>query len=216
MNIKSQAKVKYKELFISNNKDMVEYEIKFQADRSVFSRLIENLSYVGEKQQNDTYYDTPDYTLFLNAVFLRERNKKVIDIKYNFDKSDISHLFCNENSFNLPLSKDANKSLDIFLSQLIVPSKNDVDILDKYNLVEFVVINKNRRIYSGSDIELSHDIINNIGEFIEIEAKTDKGINYINNLMSKENIQRIKTGYVELYLKKYNYELYKKGKYLAE
>lgn len=195
---------------------MIEYEIKYQANRSMLSQVIEDLSYVGQKQQIDTYYDTPNYTLFLNAVFLRKRNDKVVDIKYNFDKTDISHLFCNETSFKFPLSEGAKNSFDVFLSQLIQPVKNDDDIFQKYQLEEFVVINKSREIYQGNDIEVSFDIVENLGEFIEIEAKTEKGITNIKNYMQSKNIQRITTGYVELYLKKYNYELYKKGKYLTK
>ena len=195
---------------------MVEYEIKYQANRSMLSQVIEDLSYVGQKQQNDTYYDTPNYNLFLNAVFLRKRNDKVVDIKYNFDKTDISHLFCNETSFKLPLSEDAKNSFDVFLSQLIQSVKNDDDIFRKYQLEEFVVINKSREIYQGNDIEVSFDIVENLGEFIEIEAKTEKGINSIKNYIQSKNIQRITTGYVELYLKKYNYNLYQKGKYLTK
>jgi len=195
---------------------MIEYEIKYQANRSMLSQVIEDLSYVGQKQQNDTYYDTLDYTLFLNAVFLRKRNDKVVDIKYNFDKTDISHLFCNETSFKLPLSEEAKNSFDVFLSQLIQPVKNDDDIFQKYQLEKFVVVNKSREIYQGNDIEVSFDIVENLGEFIEIEAKTEKGINNIKNYMQNKNIQRITTGYVELYLKKYNYNLYQKGKYLTK
>jgi adenylate cyclase class IV len=43
---------------------MIEYEIKYQANRSMLSQVIEDLSYVGQKQQNDTYYDTPKKRFF--------------------------------------------------------------------------------------------------------------------------------------------------------
>ena len=195
---------------------MIEYEIKFIGNRINHSKFVDGLSYVGTKHQNDTYYDTPNFTLFLNAVFLRCRNKKIIDIKYNFDQSDKTHLFCNENSFTLPLSEEAKNGLDIFLSQLIQPIQSSDDLLKNYQLEEFVAINKSRDIYQGKDIEVSFDTIDNLGEFIEIEARTEKGIDDINNLIHKEKIQRIQIGYVELYLKQHNYELYQKGKYQTE
>jgi len=194
---------------------MVEYEVKFQADDFMFSKVTDGLSHIGTKRQCDTYYDTPNHVLFLNAVFLRKRDDKVIDIKYNFDKSDISHLFCNEDRFNFPLSKESNNSLSTFLSQLIQCRGESGDAFKRYQLDEFVVINKCREIYRGDDVEVSFDIVDNLGKYVEIEARTEKGIDYINNLLIKENIQRIKTGYVELYLKQYNYELYQKGKYLV-
>lgn len=195
---------------------MIEYEVKFQADPSILDQVIEDLSYVGKKQQNDIYYDTYDYKLFLNAVFLRKRNNSVIDIKYNFDKSDISHLFCNENRFNYPLSKNDSHSLDCFLSQLIQSVEIEEDIIKKYQLNEYVVINKTRDIYQGVNIEVSFDFIDKLGYFIEIEAKTKDGIDFVNYFLNKNNIQRIKTGYVELYLKQNNFELYRKGKYLID
>ena len=178
---------------------------------------MDGLSHIGKKQQCDIYYDTQNNDLYLKSVFLRKRNNKVIDIKYNFDKTDVSHLFCNESSFGFPLSNESNDSLDKFLSQLeIQHRKENNDIFVKYQLDEFVVIYKYRDSYKGDDIEVSFDTVNNLGEYIEIEAKTEKGKEYIDNFLVKENIQRIKTGYVELYLKKYNYELYQKGKYLED
>jgi len=195
---------------------MIEYEIKYRANRFMLSEVIEDLVFVGKKKQNDIYYDTPDYILFLNAVFLRKRNNETIDAKFNFDKTDISHLFCNETSLKLPLSKDTKNKLEFFLSQLIQPIENEDKIFKKYQLKEFVVINKSRETYQNNDIEVSFDIVENLGEFIEIEAKTDKGIIDIEKFMHNRNIQRITTGYVELLLNKYNNNLYKKGKYLTK
>jgi predicted adenylyl cyclase CyaB len=193
----------------------IEYEIKYEANRSMLLHLIGDLSYIGSKQQIDTYYDTTNNTLFLNAVFLRKRNNKAVEIKYNLDKADVSHFFCNETNFKLPFSEEAKKAFDDFLSKHIQPVTNN-DIFKKYQLQEFVVIKKNREIYEGKEIEVSYDEVEGLGEFIEIEAKTKEGIDLLRDYMSDFKVQRITTGYVELYLKKYNHSLYKQGKYLVQ
>ena len=194
---------------------MIEYEVKFKHDTSLICEIIKDLFYIGEKQQTDIYYDTCNRSLFLKAVFFRKRNGKRIDLKYNFDL-DTSHLFCTENNFELPLTEEQYMSLDSFLSKLLIPTKETYNnIFDKFGLDEFVIINKKRKTYQGKDFNVYLDQVNNLGEFIEIEAINENGIIYINEFLQKNSIQRITTGYVELYLKKYDYNLYQKGKYLT-
>ncbi len=208
---------------------MIEIELKFEIDN--ISERIKDLEIIKERDQEDIYYDTPNYDLLRGGNFLRIRNKKRLEFKLNV--GDLSHIFCKETDFDLD-KLDTQK--DIINELLVSIGLNKVDnlstfqqIIDANKLIVLAPIIKHRTTYKFDDISsISIDQVQDIGLFMENEImvdnddlKTDqaqvikrkfvKRLTDANILTGKEKYVNI--GYVELYLLKYNYEVYQLGIY---
>lgn len=189
-----------------------EFEIKAPIDdRDIFDALLAELQYVGESEETDVYYDTPEATLFLNGVYLRIRNRQRLDLKYRWDVTDLSHQACHEDTFPLPLQEKHAVKVSTFLSRFINPVQEQ-DLFRRFGVERFVVITKFRETYRGKGLELVIDTIPDLGEFVEIKAKADAHSAVIQEVNSLR-LAPLPVGYVELYLRKNRRELYERGRH---
>lgn len=196
--------------------DMQEFEIKSEFKESILlTKFLNSLEYAGEKQIIDHYLDTPDSMFFELGVFIRIRNNSKLDIKYNNNLLDVSHLSCDEYSFPLPLSNSNKKYVFDFFSEFTNPIINADDVFTCFGLSSFVLIDKTRKVYKSKNMEIAIDNVSNLGQFIEIEARSS-AINRVREVAKKLKLSNLPIGYVELYLRKNNFNLYKKGRYLLE
>lgn len=202
-----------------------EVELKYEIGES---NLIEKFLSDGEvksiKNSVDKYYDNKDFSFFKQGIFIRVRDNKKLDFKYNFE--DDKHEYCQENSFELPLRTEKSDSFNKLLKVLgLKPLGDDISLpafLKLNNLIEFVVIDKARTRVSKNGLNFYFDDVKGLGKFIEIEgipthsSDIEGMIGKIEGIAKKQNLKKLTTGYVELYLRKYNNILYKQGKYLLE
>lgn len=186
----------------------------------VIKSFLEEFDYVATIDQTDVYYDTKDKKLWNQACFLRVRDNSVIDIKYSKDSRDTSHLFCEETTFKLPLNEKTKEQFRTALLNFI-PSCDEGkdDIFEAFGLEKFVTIKKHREKYKNDKYELVIDTIEDLGKFFEIEVldgnNEDNKAELINFVKDK-NINRIPIGYVELFLRKNDYNTYITGRYLLD
>ena len=135
------------------------------------------------------------------------------------------HSSCSEFSFSLPLNETKIESINSvlnFLGMDTISAASIEHLLESNNLVEFVVINKNRKTYlTPENYTVCIDDVDTLGQFIEIERLAMPGddINLILRQIDEiygasQESKHITVGYVELYLRKYNFDLYKSGKYI--
>ena len=200
---------------------MIEIELKYKLKKypNILFPLVE------EKNEEDIYYDTKDYTLLKNGNFLRIRNGEKIDFKLS--TNDLTHLYCKETRFSVhPFPKSDIKSI---LEQLSVkiPCQKMEDLVG--NLSVLAPIIKFRKTYKiDKHISLVLDKITDLGYFLEIEYDVEEdsitkeeanqyqeqleNILKENYLISKEDT-KVNIGYVELYLKTHNKEAYNLGIY---
>lgn len=202
-----------------------EVELKYEIRES---KLIEKFLSDGEvkstKNSVDKYYDNKDFSFFKQGIFIRVRDNKKLDFKYNFE--DDKHEYCQENSFELPLNIEKSDIFNNLLKILGLSPLGDDSSLTTFfelnNLIEFVIIDKTRTEILKGGLNFYLDNVKELGEFIEIEgipkqSSDIKGmIANIEGIAKKLNLKKLTTGYVELYLRKYNYNIYKQGKYLLE
>jgi len=200
-----------------------EFEIKARIggdNRDRIESFVQNLS-VDPKNftQEDVYFDTSENDLFKKGAFIRVRDNTYCDIKYNADINDLKHVVCDEHRFDVPLGEKSVNEIRIFLEKVIdgyVPNKKIESELDAVGLVPFVSITKNRTVYLTQTVEIVIDDIEGLGSFIEIEARDDSNASAVMNLQKELDLEHIPIGYVELYLREYNFDLYEKGKYVLE
>ncbi|NWJ53058.1 MAG: CYTH domain-containing protein [Bacteroidetes bacterium] len=175
-----------------------------------------------EKFQEDVYFDTEQKDLFKHGVFIRIRNGKLAEIKYNPNKSDSSHLDCEETRFELPFTLSGISALRVFLEQLgisdkgIINQDDSLSVLKSFGLYTFVTISKKRTVYTKPGVEFCIDFVEDLGRFIEIESVNQELSNSYQKWANNEGIKPIPVGYVELYLRQHDFPTYLTGRYILD
>lgn len=199
------------------------FEITPQSKHQIEAHL-KDAKQIKTKKQTDVYYDTEDAKLFKKGIFIRLRDNHRLDFKFNPEETD-QHNYCLEHKFEVPIFAEKlfklNKTIEA-LNLNKVDTASFQDFLETNNLKEFVVIDKEINQYEKENITYRIDEVKELGKFIEIEIETseEKQIKELNkkikSIGTELNLKNVGTGYVELYLRKYNKELYLKGRYLAD
>ena len=204
----------------------IEVELKFQIlDEAQVKNFLKNLNFISRKRIVDVYLDTKDADLYKKGLFIRIRDDKVLDFKYNLEDTECKHEHCEEHSFSLPLTIDSLDSINricriLSLNSIMNPSIEE--FMTRNNLIVSIINDKTREVYRDEKFEFCVDDVRDFGKFIEVEMHTTKedDLEKIKDLM-RERIRELKlklitTGYNELYWKKHNPEIYKHGKYHLE
>jgi adenylate cyclase class IV len=203
---------------------MYEVELKFRDVNGDFVRFLKKQECLSEKSMIDEYFDIEGaYSLFLKGAFIRIRtkdDKKKIDFK--FDAEDVcndKHEYCTEKSFVLPIDGDKSVAFGKVVNLLGLQSEQHSDFFELNNLKPFVTITKTRRSYKMDEFSIDWDAVEELGEFIEIEIleedkeKLEQRIREIKEFVKDFNMSIVSTGYVELFLKENNLELYEQGRF---
>jgi len=210
---------------------MIELELKHEI-KSI-PKVLGELDIIKEKDQVDIYYDTHNYDLLRNGNFLRIRNDKRLEFKLY--AGDDSHLFCQETDFDLDKLSNNKDKINNILTGIGLKTLDNLtnfkQIIDSNGLIVLSPIIKHRTSYKYDDnITISVDKVDNLGIYMESEIMIDK-----DNLSSNEadkikeelvsslkkasiltgKEKSVNIGYAELYLLKYNIEVYNLGKYKA-
>ena len=113
--------------------------------------------------------------LYQRGIFIRIRNGKQLDIKFNratLDNPDLAiQDYCEEHSFGLPLQeKDLSKLNELLVSLSLTPTVADLQHLKSINnFREHYRVDKIRTAYMHDAFTLCLDTVANLGTFIEIE-----------------------------------------------
>lgn len=221
---------------------IIEIESKFEIlDIKNLQDFLSTLTFIDKKRVTDQYYDTKEGNFFKQGVFIRNRDGKKLDFKFNledFQNQDFTnnHEHCDEFSYQFPITIDQlpkiNRvckilSLKPFTSTPDTSTNSHKSLaLQKWLkdnfLKESILIDKVRKTYRDDTFLYQIDVVNKLGTFLEVEANvTERNlINQIKEEMKQRvktlDLKLISTGYYELYLKKYSSDLYLQGKYVLE
>lgn len=209
----------------------IEIELKYQVlDEAQIREFLKEITFVNAKRIVDIYLDTKDGDLYKKGIFIRVRDNKTLDFKYNLAdfqnlKKVSMHEQCDEYSFPLPLTDGSLKTINqnCRILGLIEISKPDLGELKlRNNLIESVIIDKIRQKFKNEGFEYSFDNVKGLGRFLEIEAEGQEGQDFeeikkrIREKVKNLKLKLITTGYNEVYWRKYNFDLYLQGRYLFE
>ena len=202
----------------------IEVEFRFEVtDEKRADDFLSKLTFVKKSHQRDIYFDTDAGDLFKRGIFLRTRNGKTLDFKFNLEDNENKHEDCDEHSFVLPLSEDDWQRLASVCKRLglKIPKVIELErILESNKLKEFVVIDKVRKEFSDGEFTFCFDDVKNFGKFLEIEAMAAKGADL--DGLKRRMVERVRalnpkflpTGYIELFVKKKDFNLYKQGRFI--
>lgn len=179
------------------------------------------MQFAGTVHNRDIYYDTPEFDLLKQAVFVRVRNNEQLECKFN-EKLVKEHGQSTERKFPLfPNPAMAEKMNALFAHFLPGWQRaTNVETAIKENgLTELACIDNRRDAYFGNDIYVSIDHVAGLGDFLEVETRSDEGtdasraIARLQDFVADLNVQHINVGYVELWLLEHNPRAYALGQY---
>lgn len=182
-----------------------------------------------QKHDVDIYLDNAQALLYQKGIFIRIRNGKKLDIKFNratLDNPDLAMQdYCEEHSFLLPLQeKDLVKLNELLMSLDLKPAA--VADLEQFKAVnhfmEHYRVDKMRTSYKHDAFTLCVDKVADLGTFLEIElmANTIEDLasvkQQMQHLIKELNVVPLKTGYGTLLLRKKDFEHYLMGRFVLE
>ena len=204
----------------------IEVEFRFAVDDENETRgFLDGLEFLGRTRQKDVYFDTRSGEFFKRGVFIRTRNGKTLEFKFNLEDAENRHEDCEEHSFPLPMPADVLERLGKVCKRLGLdaPDVPDAERLMQMNgLGEFVTIDKTRERFREGEFVFCLDDVKGMGKFLEIESMAQQGIDL--DGLKKRMAERVKifrprflpTGYIELFVRRKDFDLYKQGRYLLE
>jgi adenylate cyclase, class 2 len=210
--------------------NIIEIELRYRIlDQEQIASFLATAQLLHTKRIIDTYLDTAERILWRQGIYIRIRNNKKLDIKFNracLQDATIERLdHCEEHSFALPLETEKLHVLNELLTNLKLKTlpTADLQILKSFNGFEtHYVIDKARTSYTYKSFTIVIDEIKDLGTFLEIElmANNENNIEKVKRDMRAAlvglKLEPIRSGYCELIVKKHDFDCYLQGRYVLE
>ena len=225
---------------------MIEVELKFGLAPGLYDQLqarfaaMPSVQCVGQVDSTDIYYDTVHYDCLQKAIFIRIRNHKRLEIKFH-EEADPNHTHSTERVFPLRTTPEQMQEFNMLCAHLL-PLWNAAGTIEEALQVNglgvFVPIKKQRVLYTSQDMTLCLDHVEGLGDFLEIEVlceEHEKGEEhmatdeaekamlrlhqFVRQLIAElrlPELEQVRVGYVELWLRLHWPEVYRLGKYQVE
>lgn len=208
----------------------IEIELRYQVlDKHQLPTFLGQFEKLHQKHDVDVYLDNPEFQLYKRGIFIRLRNHKKLDFKFNracLDNPDLEFQdYCEEHSFAIPLQEqDMEKINDLLISLLLKPiTRPDLDLLKSINnFGTHYIVNKLRTSYKHNSFTLCVDEVMDLGTFLEIELMANSIENLktvkieMQQLLKGLSLEPVKIGYCSAIVRKQNFELYLLGRFLPE
>lgn len=190
-----------------------EFEIKSRLDPVQYTRIAGTVALGPAEKIVDEYLDTPERSLFLNAVFLRIRNGSLIEVKHNEGIESLDHLMSRDLKYPYPLTMAAHESLQAQVARLVRHTTPTTGF-QLESLVPFVNIARTRREGQLEGVQVSLDDVDGLGTFVELEVRDATAVPQLRNLAIDLGLKNLPIGYVELYLRLHDFGLYQRGRFV--
>jgi adenylate cyclase class IV len=207
-----------------------EIELRFEIlNPEEISSFTSSLKKLSTRRIIDIYLDTPDIALLRKGVYMRIRDQKKLDIKFNrecMNNPDLDlQAYCEEYTFALPLHEfDVDDFNSIVKTIGLLPiTKADFDGFQEENLLApHRTVDKVRTSYAHGPFTIVIDAVANLGNFLEIEylAQTVDSVDTIKaqmeELLLPLSLKPLQTGYDSLMLRKHNFKQYLQGRFVLD
>jgi adenylate cyclase class IV len=206
---------------------MIEVELKFVLPPDARARLETYLVAFGRPRRLrnlDIYYDTSSLDLLSQAVFVRVRNRRRLEFKFN-EQAAPEHLFCTERAFSLAAGPGQVAEMNRLFAGFLPdwwPAHTISEALHEHGLVELACIENSRNEYRHENLVVCVDHVEGLGDFLEIEMQCEVeseirgAIERVQAFAAGVEAWQVHVGYVELWLQKHLPCAYRQGKYQEE
>lgn len=203
---------------------MVEIELKCELSPELLDRVREKtrgMTFNGTAHNQDIYYDTSAWDLLRRGVFVRVRNNRQVEFKFNEGLTQ-EHGQVRERTFPLaadPIQLEKIQALFTTFLPAWIPAASFAEAVQKNGLVELVTIDNTHEIFVNEDFALSIDHVAGLGNFLEVETHCEEGADTgqaqarLQAFVSDLHVEHVKVGYVELWLYRHNPAAYAAGRY---
>ena len=133
------------------------------------------MTFDGTAHNRDKYYDTPQFDLLQQAVFVRVRNDQQLEFKFN-EQGETAHRQSTERVFSLFPDPGTGEKMNALFTRFLPQwsaSSNFSEAVTKNHLTELAYINNTREVYVDGAIHLSIDHVEGLGDFLEVETQCD-------------------------------------------
>ncbi|HEV2601956.1 MAG TPA: CYTH domain-containing protein [Candidatus Babeliales bacterium] len=209
----------------------IEIELRYEIlQPEQVSPFLASFQFLHRKHDVDVYFDNEQGQLYQKGIFIRIRNGKKLDFKFNratLENPDLAiQDYCEEHSFALPLQEsDLEKVNALLISLQLQPvSHASLDsIKSANNFIEYYTVDKVRSSYTHKDFTICVDEVADLGTFLEIELMA-KNIEMLaavkiemELLLAGLQLRPLRTGgYGTLLLRKNNFKQYLNGRFILE
>ena len=167
---------------------MLELEMKAKIDkytRGRIDQILRKAEFIEEKVEEDTYYSSPIRDF--------KETDETLRIRYSGEKAILT--------YKGPKLDKISKSREEFEALV---SGDIEEILQKLGYKKILNVRKKRKVYLYKDYTVSIDDVEDLGEYIEIELKSEnlKDIKRIENLFEVLFLESERRSYLELLLLK--------------
>lgn len=208
----------------------IEIELRYEVESSEqLKEFTAGLTFLGSKRVVDVYLDTDTGYLTNKGVYIRVRNGKKVDIKFNRACMLDPHLeaqpHCEEYTFPLPLMQEDLPKINELLQLIGLKAIDtaDFEVFKEVNgLLDDRIVDKTRTSYAFNAFTIALDEVANLGTFLEIElmaestADLDAITNQMESALAQMSLKRLTTGYTTLLLRKQNFQRYLKSRFILE
>lgn len=141
---------------------MIEVEKKFSLTEQEIARLTQEAIFLGEKTLIDVYYDTPNYNLTKNDIWLRQRNGG-FEIKMPLNNGRGASKRTLDQYQELETEDEIRKVLNL------TPEKTLVEDLQAAGFVSFATLVTTRKKYQKEEFNIDIDQIDFGYSIVEVE-----------------------------------------------
>ena len=208
----------------------IEIEQKFEVlDETALAPFLASIKPDGTIHTIDSYLDTTDAALLNRGIWIRIRDTKKLEFKFNQACIDNPTLgmqsYCEEHAFTLPFTATDTDRLNALNTRLNLVPINQADFdgyLQANKLSPHRIIDKMRTTYQIDDFSIMIDVVANLGTFLEIElmACSAENVTAVEQrmalLLAGLPLKRVKTSYDTLLLRKQNFDVYLKSRFVLE
>lgn len=147
----------------------IEIKIKLENNKTELLRkwLIQNAKFMDKLQIIDYYLDNPKKSLYKISP---EGFKDPLEF-WRVRQIDNVYFLCNKKR----VIDENGRTISVEENEAVTPEGEAIiQILKKRGFTDQVIIYKTREIFQYEDFEIVFDSVKNLGEFIEIELKSDE------------------------------------------
>lgn len=208
----------------------IEIELRYEVlDKNQLPQFLAGFTKLQSNRDIDTYFDTADARLYQRGIFIRNRNDKKLDFKFNraclADPNLPIQDYCEEHSFELPLkSKDLPNINELLMSLCLTPMQEAcLENLKQCNRFGIhYVVDKIRTSFAYNFFTIGIDEVADLGIFLEIElmaSSIDRLAQVkqeMQSVLKNISLKPLHTGYGTLLLRKKDFNHYLLGRFVLE
>jgi adenylate cyclase class IV len=191
--------------------------------------FIAPLEKLGSKRIIDQYLDTPTAELLKKGIYIRIRNDKKVDIKFNreclLDPTLELQPYCEEYSYTLPLKAEDIYPLNSVASVIGLQSIHNASF-EEFKMVNSLqdhrIVDKIRTSFRQDAFTIVIDEVDQLGTFIEIELMAnnldtlESTKKEMQALLTGLSLKPLTTGYDTLILREHHFNDYIQARFIMD